>query len=224
MENIKLYNYFRSSTSYRVRIALELKKLKYEYIPVHLLNNGGEQNQSAYRNINPQGGVPSLVINGQTISQSMAIIEYLDEVFPNTHKLFPTDPYKKAKVRQVCENINADIHPIQNLRVFQYLEKKFGANQEVKDTWAQKWINDGFTAIEKILESSHGRYCFGDQITAADVFLIPQMVSAERFKVDIKKYPVLFKIYENCMQLEAFKKAHPFCQMDTPDELRKTLA
>ena len=223
MATIKLYNYFRSSTSYRVRIALELKNLKYEYIPIHLLNNGGEQNHSAYRSINPQGGVPSLVYNDKVISQSMAIVEFLDELYPNINQLFPNDLYQKAKIRQICENINADIHPIQNLRVFKYLEKKFNADQNTKEEWAQKWIQDGFAATEKILESTRSQYCFGDQVTAADVFLIPQMVSAERFKVDLKKFPILFKIYENCLQLDAFKKSHPFCQIDTPEELRKKL-
>lgn len=220
MAELKLYNYFRSSTSYRVRIALALKELKYEYIPIHLLNNGGEQNQATYRQINPQGGVPSLSVDGKIISQSMAIIEYLDEAFATGHKLFPTDLFLKAKVRQVCENINADIHPLPNLRVQQYLQKILGLTEDQKAAWTQKWIHDGFIAIEKILETTHGKYCFGNQVTAADVLLIPQMFTAERFQIDLKKYPILYKIYENCMQLEAFKKSHPYCQVDTPAELK----
>lgn len=220
MANIILYNYFRSSTSYRVRIALEFKNLTYEYRAIHLLNNGGEQNQIAYREINPLGGVPSLEVNGKSISQSMAIIEYLDEAFPSENKLFPKEPFIKAKVRQVCENINADIHPMQNLKVLQYLEKTFSLQQTGKEEWAQKWIHDGFVATEKILTDFSGKYCFGDTVTAADLFLVPQIMSAERFKLDIKKYSLLFKIYENCMSLKEFQKAHPFRQPDTPPELR----
>jgi maleylacetoacetate isomerase len=216
MAQLKLYNYFRSSTSYRARIALHLKKLDFEYKPVHLLNNGGEQHSAEYRALNPVGGIPTLIDGDKVISQSFAIIEYLDEAFPQTYQLMPKETYLRAKVRQVCENINADIHPLQNLKVMQYLEKKNQYTQEQKDEWAQKWIKEGFEAAENILKPFAKTYAFGDQVTAADVFIVPQLFSAERFKVDISKYPILFQIGQNCAKLEAFQKAHPMKQVDTP--------
>lgn len=220
MQPLKLYNYYRSSTSYRARIALHLKKLDFEYKPIHLLNNGGEQHSAEYRALNPVGGVPTLVHEDKVISQSFAIIEYLDDAFPQTYRLLPQDPYLKAKVRQVCENINADIHPLQNLKLMQYLEKKHGYTQEQKDEWCQKWIHEGLSATEKILAATTRTYAFADQITAADLFIVPQIFSSLRFKVDISKYPTLSKINDNCLKLEAFQKAHPGKQIDTPPEAR----
>jgi maleylacetoacetate isomerase len=220
MNQIKLYNYFRSSTSYRVRIALHLKKLDFEYIPVHLLNNGGEQNAEAYRKLNPVGGVPTLAIGEQIISQSFAILEYLDDAFPHTYQLLPKDPYQKAKIRQVCENINADIHPLQNLKVTQYLEKKHAYTQEQKNEWCQKWIQEGFKATEKILSATAKTYSFGDTVTAADLFIVPQVFSANRLKVDVSQFEILSKIDQNCLKLEAFQKAHPHKQIDTPPDLK----
>ncbi len=220
MGTLKLYNYFRSSTSYRVRIALHLKNLKFDYIPIHLLNNGGEQNAEDYRKINPLGGIPTLVDGTQVISQSFAIIEYLDEAYPHTFQLMPSDPYLRAKIRQVCENINADIHPLQNLKVMQYLEKKHQYNQEQKAEWSRTWIEAGFTATEKILTATAKAYSFGDILTAADLFLIPQIFSAQRVDVDISKYPILFRINENCLKLEEFKKSHPSKQIDSPTDPR----
>ena len=217
MAQLKLYNYFRSSTSYRVRIALNIKELPYEYRSVHLINNGGEQNLPEYRNINPVGGLPTLADGDKFISQSFAIIEYLDDAFPQTYQLLPKYPYAKAKVRQVCENINSDIHPYQNLKLTNYLEKKHNFTPDQKKEWAQKWIHDGLSATEKIVAASAKTYSFGDQVTAADLFIVPQLFSAERFKVDISVYPTLFKINENCLQLETFKKAHPTKQPDAGD-------
>lgn len=220
MTNLTLYNYFRSSTSYRVRIALELKKLSYNYSPVHLLNNGGEQNSEFYRNLNPIGGVPTLVHNDKAISQSVAIIEYLDEAFPETLQMFPTDPYAKAKIRQFCETINSDIHPLQNLKVMQHLEKEFGISAEQKSQWLSKWITDGLKASEKLIESSAKTYCFGETISCADLFLIPQLFSSQRFGVDINQFKTLSEINNNCLKVQAFINAHPFRQIDTPTELQ----
>lgn len=220
MSQLKLYNYFRSSTSYRVRIALAVKNLKYEYAPIHLLNNGGEQNSTAYRSLNPIGGVPTLEHDGKLISQSLPIIEYIDEVFKTSPALFPADPFLKAKVRQACEIINADIHPLHNLKVFAFLEKSYGANEELKQQWINKWVIDGLNAFAKTIQSYTGLYCFGDQITAADLFLVPQMVTVIRFKVDIAQFTTLKPIYERCLELESFKTSHPFRQPDTPTELR----
>lgn len=220
MENLTLYNYFRSSTSYRVRIALNLKNLKYEYVPVHLLNNGGEQNSENYRKINPMGGVPSLVHNGKTIAQTVAILEYLDEAFPQTFQLYPKDIFTKAKVRQFCENINTDIHPMGNLKVLKYLTQTYKADDKQKEEWVQHWVSDGFKAVERMATETAKDFCFGSTITAADVFLTPQIVTAERFHVDMTPFPTLNRIYKNCLQHEAFHKGHPFRQIDTPPELR----
>lgn len=220
MTDLRLYNYFRSSTSYRVRIALNLKKIPFEYFPIHLLNNGGEQNTTAYRDLNPIGGVPTLKHGNKIISQSMAILEYLEEVFPNTESLLPQDPFLKAKIRQFCENINADIHPLQNLKLMQYLESKHNYTQEDKNLWCQKWIQQGLDACEKLILPFAKNYCFGEQLTIADVILIPQLFSAERFKVNLLDFPLLFKIQENCIHLSAFKMAHPYRQIDTPQELK----
>lgn len=223
MPNLKLYNYFRSSTSYRVRLALEFKKLSYEYVPVHLLNNGGEQNSESYRKLNPIGGVPTLIHNEKVISQTMAIVEYLDEEFPSTFQLFPKDHFLKAKVRQFCENINADIHGMNNLKVLKYLTEEFKISNDQKDQWTQHWLNQGFMALEKMASETAGQFTFADSITAADLFLGPQIVTAERFNVDVTKYKTLNKIYQNCMALPEFKKAHPFAQIDTPEEFKGLL-
>ena len=221
MSQLVLYNYFRSSTSYRVRIALNLKGLPYEYRSVHLLNNGGEQNKKEYRALNPIGGVPTLVHEGKTISQSMAIIEYLDEVFPQT-PLFPRDPFLKAKVRQFCENINADIHPLGNLKVLQFLESEFQADQNKKNIWLSKWISEGLSACEKTIQPYAGMFCFGSSLTTADLFLVPQLFTARRFQVDMSAFGILLKIEENLLKNSAFVQAHPHRQPDTPEELRSS--
>jgi maleylacetoacetate isomerase/maleylpyruvate isomerase len=220
MNNLVLYNYFRSSTSYRVRIALNYKNLDYTYKPIHLLKDGGEQNQEPYRQLNPIGGVPTLTHNGKSISQSMAIVEYLDEAFPQ-QKLFPTDIYLKNKTRQICEIINADIHPLQNLKVMKFLTDQFQLSEEQKNLWLKNWIESGLKAVEKtILEFYTQHFCMGSQVTAADMFLIPQLFSARRFNANVNAFPTLLKIEEKCLSLPAFQKAHPFCQIDTPDEFR----
>lgn len=220
MKELILYNYFRSSTSYRVRIALEIKNLRYIYKPIHLLNNGGEQNSKSFRELNPSGGVPTLVHGDAVISQSFVIIEYLDDAFPDSYQLMPVDPLQKAKVRQVCEIINADMHALQNLKVLQYLEKKHNYTQDDKDKWCQQWIRPSFHALEKILSKTSDEFCFAETLTAADVLLIPQVITAERFKTDLAEFPTIQKIYKTCIQRPEFMKAHPFRQIDTPEELR----
>ena len=219
MNSLNLYNYFRSSTSYRVRIALELKGVKFTYTPVHLLNNGGEQNSSDYRKLNPAGGVPTLEHDGKVIAQSFAIIDYLDKVFPQV-PLFPPDNFSNAKVRQFCETINSDIHPLTNLKVMKLLEAQYGFSAAQKQEWITKWVADGLSALEALLAPCAGQYCFGNMVTAADAFLIPQLFSAQRFHVDFSHLKILTRVNENCLQLPAFAKAHPHRQPDTPDELR----
>jgi maleylacetoacetate isomerase/maleylpyruvate isomerase len=224
MDKLVLYNYFRSSTSYRVRLALEVKQLPFEYKAIHLLNNGGEQHSAEYRALNPMGGVPTLVheINGKklVLGQSIVICEYLDDAFPQSYQLFSKDPYKKALIKQFCENINADTHAYGNLRTIKYLEQNFGANEEQKTQWIHNWTIAGLTACEKMLEQHAGKFCFGDDITAADAFLIPQIFTALRFKVPLESFPKITQIVNHCNSLEAFKKAHPHRQVDTPAELR----
>lgn len=220
MSDLKLYNYFRSSTSYRARIVLELKNLNYSYEAVSL--SSGEQNKDGYRKINPIGGVPTLDHNGKLISQSFAIAEYLDEVFDSGIKLLPADPYLKAKVRQVCEIINADTHPLQNLKVVHFLEKEFKISAEQKRQWMQRWISDGVAAVEKVISQYAGNFCFGNEVTIADAFLVPQVFSAARFNVDISDCKTVLKVNENCLKLPAFQKAHPHRQPDTPADLKIT--
>lgn len=219
MSQIVLYNYFRSSPSYRVRIALHLKNLPFQYEAVHLLNNGGEQHSASYKKLNPQEEVPTLVYDGKVLSQSLPIIEFLNELHPSP-PLFPEDPYARAKVRQFCENINSFMHPLGNLKVTQYLEKKHAYDLPAKEEWIQHWMSMGFEALEEMLKKSAGRFCFGDKITTADIFLVPQLASAKRFGVNMDAFPLVRKIEESCLKEEAFIKAHPSRQVDTPEELR----
>ena len=220
MENITLYNYFRSSTSYRARIALNLKNLNYDYKPIHLLNNGGEQNSADYRKLNPMGSVPTLVHGNGVISQSSAIIEYLDEAFPQSFQLLPKDAVTRAHIREFCQIINADTHAYGNLKTLAYLNKNFAIKDDQKSAWLNYWMHEGLFACEKILEKTSKKFCFGDTPTAADVFLIPAVTTAIRFEVDTKKYPNLTRVFDHCNQEEAFMKAHPFRQIDTPADLK----
>jgi maleylacetoacetate isomerase/maleylpyruvate isomerase len=217
MHNLILYSYFRSSTAYRVRIALNLKNISYTQKPVHLLEDGGQQYKTEYLALNPTAEVPTLVHDGKIISQSFAIIEYLDEIFPNP-AIMPLSAYDRAKVRQICENINCGIHPLTNLKVMQFLNREMGIQQNEK--WQHHWIKKGLEALEKILEKTAGTYAFGGTITCADIFIVPQIFSAERFGVNTNEYPLLKRINEACLNLEAFQLAHPYRQPDTPKELK----
>lgn len=215
MNTFVLYNYFRSSASYRVRIALNLKQIKYEYKAVHLVNNGGEQHAAEYVALNPSHVVPTLVHNGKAIGQSVAIIEYIDKL--EAYKpLYPAEPYKLALVRQAIEIVNSGIQPHMNLATLGELTKMFGANEEQKHEWIGTLVHHGLAALERHLKPQAGKFCFGDEVTAADCFLIPQIFSAERFKVSIDQYPTLKRINTNCLALEEFAKAHPNKQPDTP--------
>lgn len=218
MAEIALYNYFRSSTSYRVRIALHHKSIPFDYKPVHLLK--GEQHLPAYRNINPLGELPSLVHDGNVIAQSLAIMEYLDEAFPETPRLYPRDLVTKAQVRQFSENINAFIHPVNNLKVLKRLEEKHGYGNAEKEQWIQHWTVMGFETLEKMLVQHSGTYAFGGEITAADACLIPAVYSAQRFNVSLSNFPNVARVNEAALKLPAFQKAHPGRQIDTPDELK----
>ncbi len=210
---MKLYGYWRSTAAYRVRIALTAKEIGYENISVDLVKSGGEQNHADYLALNPQKLVPTLVDDGFTISQSMAIIEYLDEVYPQ-FLLISGNAQQKAKIRAMAQSIACDIHPLNNLRVLQYLKKSLNHSQAEVDEWYSNWISLGFEAIETQLFNTKGLYCFGNEISLADVFLVPQVYNANRFNVSMDNYPQINEINSNCLQLEAFKISSPDNQHD----------
>ncbi len=221
MSNFILYNYYRSSTSYRVRIALNLKNIPFDYKSVHLLKNGGEQHFLDYKKLNPLEEVPTLVHNGKSIAQSLAVIEYLEEIQPQP-TLFPNNAYSKAKIRQFCENINSFLHPLSNLKVLQKLESDLQYTSEQKNAWVQYWYGKGFQALEEMLIQFSGKYCFGDQITAADVLLVPCVFTAKRFQVNLDPFPLCRKVNDECLKHSAFAKAHPGQQPDTPESEKKS--
>jgi maleylpyruvate isomerase len=210
-----LHNYFRSSAAYRVRIAMNLKGLDYEYLSVHLTREGGMQFKHSYTALNPQQLVPLLDDDGFQLSQSLAIIEYLDEKFPAV-RLIPDSLHGRARVRQLTLAIACDIHPLQNLRVLKYLTGKLGLTEENKAEWIKHWLELGLTALEADLARAptRGKFCFGDTPTMADCALVPQLFSAARFNVDTQPYPTLRSIYDTCEALPEFKAAHPARQPD----------
>lgn len=212
---MKLYGYFRSSAAYRVRIALGLKGLSCEQAAVHLVKDGGQQFSDAYRALNPQSLVPALEDGGVVLSQSLAIIEYLDETHPQP-PLLPPDAAGRARVRSLALAIACDIHPLNNLRVLRYLKTTLGAGDEAKDAWYRHWIMDGFTALEARLsrEAETGRYCHGDAPGMADAVLVPQVFNAERFDCDLTAFPTLRRINAACLDVPAFQAAHPARQPD----------
>lgn len=219
MKTLDLYSYFRSSSAYRVRLALYFKKVPFRYHAVHLLNSGGEQNQPPYLKLNPLAEVPTLQDGEFVLSQSMAILLYLDDEFPQP-LLFPTEAKGRAKMIQLCETINSGIQPLQNLRVLQELGRRFGATQDNKDDWMRFWIHRGFIGLEKMLSHCAGSFSFGGQFSALDCYLIPQLYNAQRQNMDLNKYPTLKRLSDDYSQLEWVQRAHPNCQPDTPLELR----
>jgi maleylpyruvate isomerase len=213
--SIELYSYWRSSASYRVRIALNLKALPYVTHGVNLVREGGDQWSVAYRDVNPQSRVPTLVHNGLRISQSLAIIEYLDEMFPD-HRLIPRDPVDRARVRMLSQIIACDIQPLQNTSTTVYLKDKLKLDDAAITAWLQEWIVRGLGAFNAHLERDHlsGKFCHGDTPTMADCCLVPQLFAASRFGVEVTRYPRLALIGENCAALSAFQHAHPSRQPD----------
>lgn len=214
---MKLYTYFRSSAAYRVRIALNLKGLAYEAVPVHLLRGGGEQLQPAYRAVNPAAMLPALEDDsGAALTQSLAIIEYLDEIHPAV-PLLPPGPRGRARVRALALTVACDIHPLGNLRVLKYLVHELKAPDDAKAAWSRHWITEGFDALETMLAASPdtGRFCHGDTPTLADCCLVPQVFNALRFEVDMARFPTISRIHAACSELEAFSAAHPSKQPDS---------
>ena len=210
---MKLHGYFRSSTSFRTRIALNLKGLAYDYIPIHLRK--GEQRGADYLTINPQGLVPTLEIDGHGITQSLAIIEYLDETHPDP-PLLPADPLGRARVRSLALAVACDLHPLNNLRVLTYLTETLAQPPETQGDWLRHWVAVEFSALERRLagERETGRFCHGDRVTLADVCLVPQVVNGRRFDCDMTPYPTIRRVFDACLALEPFDKALPQHQPD----------
>jgi len=214
-DDFTFYGYFRSSAAYRVRIALNLKGIVPRYEFVHLLKDGGRQHDPAYRAVNPQELIPTLVHDGHTIGQSLAIIEYLDEIAPEP-PLLPRDVLGRARVRQLAYAVACDIHPVNNLRVNIYLRDAFGASEEKRLEWQRHWIALGFVALEEWLAHAPetGRFCHGDTPTLADICLIPQLANARRVTLDLSLYPTLLRIEETALAHPAFAAAAPAAQPD----------
>jgi maleylpyruvate isomerase len=212
---MKLFTYFRSSAAYRVRIALNLKALPYEAVPVHLLRDGGEQLGEAYRKVNPGALLPALEDDGVLLTQSMAIIEYLEETHPAA-ALLPADPAGRARVRALAMDIACDTHPLSNLRVLKYLVRTLKLDEAAKLEWIRHWMQQGLATFEAHLarDAATGRFCHGDTPTLADCCLVPQVFNAERFEVDLAPYPNIVRISANCAALPAFQAAHPSQQPD----------
>lgn len=209
---MELYSYFRSTAAYRVRIALNLKKIDYRLIPVNLLKN--EQKSDGYLAVNPMGLIPALRLNdGSVLSQSTAILEWLEEEYTEV-PLLPSDPLQRARVRAIANSIACDIHPLNNLRILKYLTGQLGVSEEEKGAWYHHWIQIGFDAIEQ--QITNGAFSAGDNITMADVYLVPQVFNALRFDMAMDAYPKIMSIYHRCNKLDAFIKAHPDNQKDKP--------
>ena len=210
---MKLYGYFRSSAAFRVRIALNLKRLDYDSAFIHLRR--GDQRRPEFLGVNPQGLVPALESGGQTLIQSLPIIEYIDETYPEP-PLLPSDAAGRARVRALAAIVACDIHPLNNLRVLRYLQRSLGHDEAAIEAWYNHWIDAGFVAFERMLAGDRrtGEFCHGDRPGLADITLVPQVVNAQRYRLDLAPYPTVTRIFETCMQLEAFAAAHPERQAD----------
>lgn len=208
-----LHGYYRSSASYRVRIALNLKGIAYKNLSHHLRR--GEQRAPSYLKLNPQGAVPTLEAQGVVLSQSLAIIEFIDETYSEP-PLLPSAPVDRAYCRALAQIVACDIHPIDNLRVLQYLQQDFGHDEAKVATWYNHWIGEGFDALEALLanDSRTGRFCIGDTPTLADIVLTPQVFNAARYKLDMTPYPTISRINAACAEVQAFADAHPMRQPD----------
>lgn len=210
---MRLYDYFRSTAAYRVRIVLNLKGLDYESVPVNLLQ--GEEFEPAYRAINPQGLVPALEVDGHHLSQSLAICEYLEERYPQP-SILPTELIARARCRSLAQVVACDIHPVNNLRILGYLTGTLGISEEQKLEWYRHWVSEGLVALEQMLQNApdRGNFCIGQSPTLADICLVPQLFNARRFECDLKLLPTLLEIEQHCLSLAAFDRARPENQAD----------
>lgn len=217
---MKLYSYFRSSAAYRVRIALNIKGLDYDIVPVHLVKDGGEHHKAEYKELNPQGALPAFIHDDVILAQSMAIIEYLDDIQKDPPLVFGTAA-EKAYTRRMAQIIVCDMHPLNNLRVMKYMTGPLGISERQRMDWTGHWNAAGLSAYEAVLQQKGimGMFTLGDTPSLADACLIPQLYNARRFFLTLDGYPLCRKIEENCMALEAFQKAAPESQPDTPEDL-----
>lgn len=220
MKILRFYSYFRSSTAYRLRIALQLKQLTPQET-VYINLKEGEQHSAKYREVNPAAAVPAFELqNGNTLTQSIAMLEWLEENFPNP-AILPKDSDEKAKIRAFSQVIASDMHPVNNLRVLQYLTNELGHSPAIRQEWMHHWMHKGFAVCEKMLREENSDFCYGDRPLMADICLIPQIYNALRFELDMSAYPKLMKIYHHACQHPAFKQAAPENQPDCPAALRQ---
>jgi len=212
---MQLYSYFRSSAAYRVRIALNLKGLQYDILPVHLVRGGGENFKPEYLSVNPLGLVPALATEEGPVIQSLAIIEYLEEMHPEP-PLLPSSPHERARVRALAQTVASEIHPLNNLRVLDYLVNRLGADEEQKLAWYRHWVNEGLAGMEALLAGNPqtGSFCHGDRPTLADCCLIPQLYNAVRFDCPLDAFPTIRRIETGCSEMQAFRDAAPENQPD----------
>ena len=211
-DEILLFTYFRSSSSWRIRTILNLKKIKHKLITVHLLKS--EQKSKFYKTLNPSGYLPCLYIQKQALSESMAISEFLEEQFPNSYPLLPKDKFKRAKIRQICEIVNSGIQPLQNLKVVRRIEALYEGDKAV---WGREWNLEGLRVLESVLQKSSGVYCVGDEVSLADCFFLPQVMGArDRFGIGLEEFGSVRKVLENLCKIEEFVEAFPENQPDWP--------
>ena len=218
-DGLRLYSYWRSSAAYRVRIGLHLKQLAFETVPVHLVRDGGEQHSPAFHQANPQELVPVLEHGQRMLRQSLAILEYLDEIWPQP-PLLPATSRERQRVRALAQLVACDIHPLNNLRVLQYLEREWSVPQPERDDWVRYWMATGFAAFEAMLSEhpSTGTFCDGNTPSLADCCMVPQLYNARRFGVDLAPYPTMLRVEQSCMALPAFQDALPENQPDAPKQ------
>jgi len=217
-DSLRLYSYWRSSAAYRVRIGLALKGLDHETVPVHLLRDGGQQHAPGYAALNPQRLVPVLMHGRRAVRQSLAILEYLDEAWPDSPPLLPVGARARARVRGLAQLVACDIHPLNNLRVLKFFEEQWRVPQAEREDWVQHWIGQGLSAFEELVagDPSTGTFCHGDAPGLADCCLVPQLYNARRFGMDPSAWPTLARIEQACLALDAFAAAAPECQPDAP--------
>ncbi|MEP6939862.1 MAG: maleylacetoacetate isomerase [Rudaea sp.] len=217
-KTLKLYSYWRSSAAYRARIAINLKGLTCQIVPVSLVDEGGQQHSASYHEVNPQELVPTLIDGERVIRQSLAIIEYLDEMYPQGTALLPAEPRSRARVRALALAVACDIHPLNNTRVLKFLEHEMGVAQAGRERWIRHWIALGLAALEELIADDvvAGEFCHGDAPTMADATLIPQLYNARRWGLDLAAYPTLARIESACLALDAFERARPERQADAP--------